>query len=87
LAIGNQPSAVASVTLETLLRRRRSDTRDMPTTIPTATSNSFILRLERRGRAYNIKLTDLHTAEKLEFESLEAFVVHLLKVNVADRLR
>jgi hypothetical protein len=52
-----------------------------------STTNSYVLRLERRGRVYNVKLTDLHSAEKLEFDSLEAFVAHLLKQVMADRLR
>ncbi|NJK43481.1 MAG: hypothetical protein HC933_03730, partial [Pleurocapsa sp. SU_196_0] len=50
-------------------------------------SSSYILRLEKRGRACRVKLTDLRTARAVEFDTLEALVAHLNTLKTSSQLR
>ena len=56
-------------------------------TLTATDSSSFILRLDRRGRVYRVKLTDLRTARALEFDTLEGLVAHLSTLKPSSQLR
>jgi hypothetical protein len=76
----------SSLEPETPLRRRAAHTARMTTTTA-LNSSSYILRLEKRGRACRVKLTDLRTARAVEFDTLEALVAHLSTLKTSSQLR